>query len=242
MSAEDVVDDHDLTDPTRLRRPLPGPLGRLRPWIDWFGLRRVLAGMATVVVVVVGGWWLLRSPAPPTEAGLPYASPATTTSTPGSTPVATAAVPASMTAGPIVVHVAGAVARPGVYELPGDARVHTAIEMAGGWRPEADPSALNLAAVVADGERIYVPAIGETVPLPPVVPGAADAAQPAGPVDLNRAGADELDELPGIGPATAAAIVDHRTEHGPFATVDDLEAVSGIGPAKLAAIRDLVRV
>ena len=178
MSAEDVVDDHavDLTDPTGLRRPLPGPLGRLRPWIDWFGLRRVLAGLATVVVVVVGGWWLLRSPAPPTEAGLPYASPATTTSTPGSTPVATAAVPSSITTGPIVVHVAGAVARPGVYELPGDARVHTAIEMAGGWRPEADPSALNLAAVVADGERIYVPVTGETVPLPPVVPGAADAA------------------------------------------------------------------
>ena len=67
-------------------------------------------------------------------------------------------------------------------------------------------------------------------------------AQPSGPIDVNHATVDQLDELPGIGPATAAAIVDHREQNGPFATIDDLEAVRGIGPAKLEAIRDLVTV
>jgi competence protein ComEA len=65
----------------------------------------------------------------------------------------------------------------------------------------------------------------------------------SGPIDLNTATVDELDELPGVGrPATAAAIVEHRDQHGPFASIDDLTDVSGIGPAKLDAVRDLVRV
>ncbi len=228
-------------EPAVPERPRPGRepaalLTRVRAWTGWFGGGRIVTGAVLVVVVCAGGWWLLRTPPPPTEAGLPYA--ATSTAAPGSaSPPTTAAEPAV-----IVVHVAGAVAEPGVYELPAGARVGAAIETAGGPSRRADPGGLNLAAPLADGERVYVPRIGEVVP-----PGAAAAAPegsaaPAGPIDVNRATAEQLDTLPGIGPTTAAAIVDHREQNGPFASVDDLEAVRGIGPAKLDAIRDLVSV
>ena len=114
------------------------------------------------------------------------------------------------------------------------------VAAAGGALVEADVGALNLAAVVADGQRVFVPRAGEAVP-PDIGPSPAPGSSvPAGPVDLNAATAVELDRLPGIGPATAQAVVDHRDANGPFATVDDLEAVRGIGPAKLEAIRDLV--
>ena len=107
---------------------------------------------------------------------------------------------------------------------------------------EAAPGALNLAAPLGDGARIYVPMIGEEVPPTAWPPPRRPPPCRPGPVDLNRATAAELDDLPGIGPATAQAIVDHRTANGPFASVDDLEAVRGIGPAKLDAIRPLVTV
>ncbi len=100
---------------------------------------------------------------------------------------------------------------------------------------------MNLAAVVVDATRIYVPVVGEEVP-PEVVVGSGSglASIPTGPVDVNRATADELDELPGVGPATALAIVTERERNGPFVDVDDLDRVPGIGPAKLEALRDLV--
>jgi competence protein ComEA len=126
-----------------------------------------------------------------------------------------------------------------VYELAPGARVQAAVEAAGGPVPGADPGALNLAAPVGDGQRVYIPMVGELVPLATGSPAVTVA---PGPVDLNRASAAELDGLPGIGPATAAAIVEHREQNGPFASIEDLEAVRGIGPAKLDALRDLVRV
>jgi competence protein ComEA len=234
-----VEPDHD---PGPLARPPSGRweawTARIRPWIDWFGLGRIVTTAATVLLVVVGGWWLLRSPDPPTEAGLPVATAPSSTTTSSTAPSsATSTVPP----GRLVVHVAGAVARPGVYELATGARVHAAVDAAGGSLPDAATDALNLAAPLADGERVYVPVVGE--PVPPPEPPAASATSPsvpAGPVDLNSATAAELDLLPGIGPATAQAIVDHREANGPFASVDDLEAVRGIGPAKLEAIRPLV--
>ena len=146
----------------------------------------------------------------------------------------------------VTVHVAGSVRTPGVYELESDARVHEAIDQAGGITGDADVDTLNLAAPLADGSRIYVPAVGEDVSATtlidvPFVTGAVDAG-PVGPIDVNQATAAELDGLPGVGPATSTAIVTERQRNGPFLSVDDLERVPGIGPAKLASIRELVTV
>ena len=138
----------------------------------------------------------------------------------------------------VLVHVAGAVVEPGVYDLASGARVRDAVVAAGGPTDAADWNALNLAAVVSDASRVYVPVVGEDVP--PGVLGASGAAVGNGPVDVNRATVDELDQLPGVGPATATAIVTERDRNGPFVDVDDLGRVPGIGPAKLEALRDLV--
>ena len=246
MSFDDRSDPTPSLEPVR---PSPGRdagaalMVRLRPWLQWFGAGRLVTGAVLVVLVVAGGWWLLRTPPPPTEAGLPYAATSTSTSPPSAASVAPSpSMPPQSTPVSLVVHVAGAVTRPGVYELDDGARVHDAIAAAGGPVRRADPDALNLAAAVADGERIYVPRRGENVPVAVEDTPGASGAVPAGPIDLNHATVEELDVLPGIGPATAAAIVDHREQNGPFGTIDDLEDVRGIGPAKLEAIRDLVTV
>jgi competence protein ComEA len=233
-----VDDEFDPGARPAAERTMRRWLGPLEPWLAWFGAGRVAGVAVTVAVTVVGGWWLLRPAPAPTEAVLPYASvPAPTAATTGAT---TSSAPSS-----VVVHVAGAVAAAGVYELPGGARVVDGVERAGGSTPEADTSGLNLAAVLVDGQRVYVPRVGETPP-PVAEPVAGDGAAvagstgPVGPIDVNAATAGELEALPGIGPATAAAIVQHREDQGPFASVDDLDAVRGIGPAKLAALGDLV--
>jgi competence protein ComEA len=146
----------------------------------------------------------------------------------------------------LVVHVAGAVGAPGIQRLLAGSRVADAVAAAGGALPGADLGRVNLAAPLADGSQVYVPAVGETVPSVAAPPsgsgrpgGAAGDAE--APVDLNAASEAELEDLPGIGPATAAAIVRYRAEHR-FATVDDLLAVPGIGPAKLEGLRERVRV
>jgi competence protein ComEA len=144
----------------------------------------------------------------------------------------------------VVVHVAGAVARPGVYRLPTGSRVADAVAAAGGALGSAASDAINLARVLTDGEQVYLPFMGE------VPPGAVAAAAgtighpggPAGPVDLNRASAADLEALPGIGPATAKKIIDDREKNGPFATVEDLMRVPGIGQKKLEALKEYVTV
>lgn len=222
-----------------LSRPGPSssPSDRARAWIEWFGVGRLLAASIATVIVCLGGYWLLRPPPPATEATLPRAVPASTDAAldagPTSAPVGD--VPTT-----ILVHVAGAVIEPGVYELPRDARVREALVAAGGPTADADWNALNLAAPVADGTRLYVPIVGEAPPTAIVSEPVGGEDQPTGPVDVNRATAVELDALPGVGPATAAAIVTERERNGPFVGVDDLERVPGIGPAKLAALRDAV--
>lgn len=203
---------------------------RARAWVEWFGAGRLVATSLATLIVCAGGYWLVRTPPPPTEASLPVA---TTTEPVG--PATTTAAPEPPTR--VLVHVTGAVVEPGVFELPAGARVRDAVVAAGGPTAEADWNALNLAAVVADASRVYVPVVGEAVP---VEPSPASAAAGAGPLDVNRATADQLDELPGVGPATAAAIVTERERNGPFVDVDDLDRVPGIGPAKLEALRDLV--
>jgi competence protein ComEA len=139
----------------------------------------------------------------------------------------------------LTVHVAGAVGKPGVYQLPLNARVHDAIQAAGGVAEDADPNALNLAAEVVDGSRVYVPVVGEEVPFVSDTTVSPAESVPV-IVDINRAAAGELEELPGIGPATAAAIVVERDRNGPFLDVDELQRVPGIGPAKMDLLRGLV--
>ncbi len=140
----------------------------------------------------------------------------------------------------LLVHVVGAVNEPGLYRLREGTRVADALRRAGGARPSAALELVNLAAPVADGQQILVPKRGES----PSGSGATGSpVAPGGPVQkvhLNSATLEELDTLPGVGPVTAQAILDYRTEHGAFATVEELDAVSGIGPATLAQLTPLV--
>lgn len=237
--------------------PRPSPPSRLgdtiAAWLAWLGLARLILSAVCVLVVVGGVAWLVRAPSPAPEAGLPFAGSVASTGstpTPATLPTPVTAPPTTVSSVPerLLVHVAGAVASPGVYELDRGDRVDTAIGAAGGPTAAADLDGLNLAAVVADGQRVYVPVAGEVDPASvpsgggAAVPAGDGGVAPSGPIDLNTASAEQLQSLPGIGPATAAAIVDDRARHGPFAAVGDLERVPGIGPAKLAAVADLVTV
>jgi competence protein ComEA len=235
-------------------RPLPrrGAVAVAGEWLHWFGVARLVTSAVSVLIVVGGAVWLLRAPAPATEATIPLAqgsSPAVTLPVPSTLAVVESSVPApgfgSTPPALLVVHVAGAVASAGVYELPPAARVIDAVTVAGGPTGDADLDGLNLAAALADGQRVYVPHAGEVDPAAvpsggPAPPAESGDDAPRGPVNVNTATAAELEALPGVGPATAAAIVDERTRNGPFASIDDLERVPGIGPAKLAALRGQV--
>jgi len=140
------------------------------------------------------------------------------------------------TPSPLRIHVAGAVRRPGIVELPPEAIIADALAAAGGALPGADLDALNLAAAVEPGERILVPLPGTAIPT------ASGITASTGALDLNHASAAELESLPGIGPSLASAIVQYRDQNGPFRSVDDLLNVPGIGPTRLAQLRELVRV
>jgi competence protein ComEA len=153
----------------------------------------------------------------------------------------------------IWVQVAGAVRRPGVYEVEAGARAFEAVLAAGGFTDEADQQAVALAAKLSDGCRVYVPKAGESavtqveVPVTSVagITGAGDAggggsAVSGGQVSLNSAGVEELDTLPGVGPALARQIVAYREANGPFTSIDQLDEVPGIGQAKLEQLRPLV--
>ena len=217
---------------------------RERPWA-----RPVVAGGGAVLAVgllVVAGLALLRSSSPPPALTLPRAEP-------GSAPAAAdgGSVPTSLPGPPpvtVTVHVAGQVVNPGVYAVPAGGRVADVVVAAGGAAAEADLEQLNLAARVSDGERIHVPKKGEPPPVVAAGPstpaggGAGKAAPAGGPVDLNTATAEQLEALPGVGPATSRAILAYRSSHGRFRSVTELLEVPGIGPAKLEALRPLVRV
>jgi competence protein ComEA len=219
--------------------------------VRFVGVRRLAAGAVGVVVAATAAWWLVRPAAAPVEVAIPAATRATIGEVAPTTTVATM----------LRVHVAGAVKRPGVYSLAAGARVVDAVRAAGGASDSADLERINLAQTLLDTEQVMVPRRGSTrvtvaprhVPrrrapstttttLPTETGGGTSAtpSSPAGAVNLNTAGVDQLDTLPGIGPATAKAIVSHRTRKGPFSRVEDLLAIDGIGPKKLDAIRDLV--
>lgn len=201
--------------------------------------RGELIGLVVVVAVTMAGagLWYLRSLPKPVQIAAGGQPPveASAVSAAGSA-VATPSGP------PIIVDVTGWVHQPGVYEfVPGD-RVIDAVERAGGARKGADLSVLNLAAPLTDGTQVVVPKQGAAGPA--ATAPAATGSDPSGGslVNINTASATELEALPGIGEVLAAAIVDYRTDNGPFASVDDLESVSGIGPATLEEIRDQVTV
>ena len=151
----------------------------------------------------------------------------------------------------IVVAVEGAVASPGVYPLPADARAQDALDAAGGPAADADLAAVNPARRLEDQERLVVPRLGSdgagavvAAEEAPAGPTAAVAAAPdaAAPIDVNAASAAQLDALPGIGPVLAQRIVDYRLEHGPYGTIDELANVEGISPRMVGELRPLVTV
>jgi competence protein ComEA len=144
--------------------------------------------------------------------------------------------------GRVVVHVAGAVRRPGVYRLRAGARVEAAVRLAGGPTRRADLGGLNLAAKVEDGRQVLVPQRIQAGAAPAVAAGGGAAAAPAQPVNLNTATLEQLDALPGVGPATAQKILDFRDERGGFGSVEELGDVPGIGPVRMAALREAVTV
>ena len=228
-----------------LLQPLPE-----RSWTDRLASLRdrpavaVGGALLAVALLVAAGLAFLGASSPPAQLTLPRAQAggapvdgAPETSVPATTPVT------------VTVHVAGQVRSPGVYAVPSGGRVADAVVAAGGTAAEADVEQLNLAARVTDGERVYVPKKGEPPPAvvaaPPAGAGAgggAKAGPPVGPVDLNTATSDQLEALPGVGPATSKAILAYRSSHGRFRSVTELLEVPGIGPAKLEALRPLVKV
>ena len=178
----------------------------------------VVLGLA--VVLLLGARWLDRS---------------AETSAPAAAPVRVRAGPAVRPK--LVVDVAGAVRRPGLYRFADGSRVDDAIERAGGATPKAFLEALNLAAPLADGQQVLVPRkVAGGVP----ATSTAAAGAATGPVSLSAATLDQLDTLPGVGPVTAQKILDYRTAHGAFRSVEELDAVPGIGPATIEELRELV--
>lgn len=202
-----------------------------------------LRGRSSGEVTVTGGSQPAPTVPPPSGGGPAPSGPAAVGSV---APSASAAVAA--------VYVLGAVRHAGVVEVPVGTRVDAVLERAGGAAADADLARLNLARAVVDGERLYVPRVGETaVPEvlgPDVTGGSGGAGSGAGVtaggpdavVDLNTADQATLETLPGIGPALAGRIIAWREEHGGFSSVDDLLDVSGIGQARLDDLRDRVRV
>ena len=232
--------------------------GRAVPVLRWrLGLKVALLVGIVAILCAAWFWWqvsagraevLPLSGATPPESSAPagLASEGTEAAGSGSKP------PQPVHAGPAVLHVAGAVARPGIVEVSPGSRVHDAIAAAGGGTPGADLDRLNLAAVVVDGQKIYVPLEGE--PLPAGSAGAASeedggsaaggsgSPSMAGKTNLNSAGIDELGALPKVGPVLAQRIVDWRKEHGPFTSIEELDAVDGVGPKMLETLLPLVSV
>ena len=226
--------------------PIPPPSPTQRLAEAWRRLREgdspAPAFVAVAVLALVAGLLWYRAGLRQGEDLVPDVVPAAA--------AAASASDTSVTTGPgtkpaALVHVAGAVATPGLYHLPADARVADAITAAGGPAPAAEVDRLNLAAKVADGQRIAVPRRGEPETAPVETGGAGPSGsggEPAGPVDLNSATAAQLETLPGVGPATAARIIDQRTRQGGFKAVRDLLRVPGIGERRFAELKDRVRV
>ena len=229
--------------------------------LKWFGVSRMIGTVLSVAFVGIAGWWLVQVPPPPPEANLSFAS----TTVAASPTIGVSASSINTTPQIITVHVAGAVKNPGVYRLKYGSRINDGIVAAGGATSAANLDVINLATVLNEGEQIYVPKRGEKPHVitnrPQVggaggvagaggaggaggVAGAGGAANSAVPqlININLASVVELEQLPGVGPATAKAIVAYREKNGAFLKVEDLLKVRGVGPAKLSEILPRARV
>jgi competence protein ComEA len=195
------------------------------PEIDVSRGRALLAAGALLVVLVLAGRYVLGAGAASSGGGGDGAAEIV------AQPLRAEAAP------PVVVHVVGAVRVPGLYRLGRGKRVADAVERAGGATGKADLALINLAAPVADGQQIVVPA---RAPPGAAAGGEGDDGAAAGPMHLNTATLEQLDELPGVGPVTAQKILDYRQKHGAFSSVRELDAIPGIGPARLAQLSELV--
>jgi competence protein ComEA len=199
-----------------------------------------------VVILTGGGYWMLKHFHPTLFLGEPNFVVETEAAPPPS--------PAPTPKSEIAIHVTGAVKLPGVYYLSTDARVHEAIEKAGGKTDQADVHGLNLAAKIRDGEQIYVPEIHQIPDVGQTIPTSSSSAAPPQPsvrrsassngsrININTATFQELQTVRGIGPTMAQRIIEYRQTSGRFATVDDLTNVKGIGEKTLEKIRHLVVV
>jgi competence protein ComEA len=214
------------------RHRAPGPAVRLDPGRR--GARSLwIAGL--VAALLLAGWtWLHRPRVEPVD----DPSPAVPTASPTAAPATPSVGEVADTARTVVVSVVGLVARPGLVTLPTGSRVADAVEAAGGLLPEADPAAVNLAAVVADGQQIAVGVPGAATSSA----GTAAGSAAGGPVNLNTATASDLDALPGIGPVLAQRIVSYRDQQGRFTSVEQLDDVPGIGPSIYDQLKTLVSV
>ena len=223
--------------------------------LKWFGISRLIGSVLSVAFVGVAGWWLVQVPPPPPEASLSFAS----TTVAANTTIGVSASSINTTPQIITVHVAGAVKNPGVYRLKYGSRINDGLVAAGGATSAANLDVINLATVLNEGEQIYVPKRGEKPhvitnrPQAGGVGGAAGAGGAGGvggatngaaslQININLASVVELEQLPGVGPATAKAIVAYREKFGAFLKVEDLLKVRGIGPAKLSEILPRARV
>lgn len=226
------------------QRRSSAPLGRLARRYGVVGRRAAAAALVLALLVAgaaaaagmaaTGGVEVVR------EEGT--AAPASGGSAePGAEGVARGDEAAGVAEGVVVVHVDGAVGAPGVYALGGEPRVNDAIVAAGGLAEGADTSGINLAARLSDGEKVHVPLVGEA-PQASSEPASDAPGGSDGPVNLNTATVEELDELPGVGEATALAIVEDRERNGPFSSPEDLMRVSGIGEKKFEKLEGLVCV
>ena len=210
--------------PRLTRAPCAGTLGGV-PELS----RAQLAVYAAIAVValLLGARWIRSGEPAPTES-VAYGSSEEASPDTGS-------VEFGETGEDVVVHVAGAVREPGVYRLPEGSRVTDAIERAGGATGDADANAINLAARVADGQQIQLPDRSQA---PVGVGGSqAGAGETDGPISLGSSTVEQLDSIEGIGPVTAAAILQFRDERGGVSSVDELDEISGIGPATMEALR-----
>jgi competence protein ComEA len=188
-------------------------------------------GAVGVALLLLGARWIRASDSRGAEAGgVSYSSES------GSSGSGSFAVDAEG-GEDVVVDVAGAVARPGVYRMPAGSRVNDAVQRAGGASARGDTEAINLAARLADGQQIVIPSRAKGPAGAVLGATGAGSAAASGPISLGTATIEDLDTIEGIGPVTAQSIVDYRDQHGGLSSVDQLDQIDGIGPATMDALR-----